>query len=79
MKVSQKLSTALNLCLSSIAGVYEWETEWKPESQTERVGEKRQYDCVNYVERCKGNKTKRSTPRPSHPTSVVMCGSGIVT
>lgn len=49
------------------------------ESQTERVGERRQYDCVNYVERCKGNKTKRSTPRPSHPTSVVVCGSGVVT
>lgn len=49
------------------------------ESNTVRAGEKRQYDCVNYVERCKGNKTKRSTPCPSHPTSVVVCGSSVVT
>lgn len=54
-------------------------SERERDAESDRVGERRQYDCVNYVERCKENKTKRSTPRSSHPTSVVVCGSGVVT
>lgn len=82
INVSQELSTGLHMCLGLIAGVCMKKRQKENKSrraERESQARRRQYDCVNYEERCKENKTKRNTQRPSHSTSEVVCGSGVVT